>query len=68
MHQDGITRLHGKFINADLPEDAKLSILLPRQDHFSTPWPASKVIRTTAFTDTGLDYFGPLHMRQVKTK
>ena len=26
--QDGIIRLHGRFINANLPEDEKLSILL----------------------------------------
>ena len=30
------------------------------------PWPTSKVIRSKAFTNTGLDYFGPLHMRQGK--
>ena len=35
MHQDRIIRLHGRFINGDLPEDAKLPILLPRQEHFS---------------------------------
>ena len=35
IHQDRIIRLHGRFINADLPEDAKLPILLPRQEHFS---------------------------------
>ena len=35
IHQYGIIRLHGRFINADLPEDAQLSILLPRQEHFS---------------------------------
>ena len=35
LHQDGIIRLHGGFINADLPEDAKLPILLQRQEHFS---------------------------------
>ena len=27
-NQDGIIRLHGRFINANLPEDEKLSILL----------------------------------------
>ena len=36
IHQDGIIRLYGRFINADLPEDVKLAILLlPRQEHFS---------------------------------
>ena len=35
MHQNRIIRLHGRFINGDLPEDAKLPILLPRQEHFS---------------------------------
>ena len=34
IHQHGIIRLHGRFINADLPEDAKLPILQPRQEHF----------------------------------
>ena len=35
IHQDGIIRLHGRFINTDLQEDAKVLILLPRQRHFS---------------------------------
>ena len=35
IHQDGIIRLQGRFINADLPEDTKLPILPPRQEHFS---------------------------------
>ena len=35
IQQDGIIRLHGRFVNADLPEDAKLPILLPRQEHLS---------------------------------
>ena len=30
LHQDGIIRLHGRFVNADLQESAKLPILLPR--------------------------------------
>ena len=30
------------------------------------PWPTSKVIRSQAFTNTGLDYFGPLYIRQRK--
>ena len=34
-HQDGIFRLHERFINADLRGDVKLSILLPREEHFS---------------------------------
>ena len=125
IYQDGIIRLHGRFINADLPEYAKLPILQPRQEHFSklliqdmhhkirhcgvsqtpaqirqrywipqgqtavkimlkrcliclrfqgapykvkpmAPWPTSKVIRTKTFTNTDLDYFGPLHIRQGK--
>ena len=36
IHQGGIIILHGIFINADLPEDSKLPILLPRQENFST--------------------------------
>ena len=36
IYEDGIIRLYGRFINADLPEDVKLAILLlPRQEHFS---------------------------------
>ena len=123
IHWHEIIRLQGRFINADLPEDAKLPILLPRQEHFSKlfiqdihhkihycgvsqmlgqlrqrywipqgqtvvkmilkrcliclrfqggpykvkpmlPWPTSKVIRSKAFTNTGLDYFVPLYIRQ----
>ena len=33
-----------------------------------TPWPASKVIRSKAFTNTGLDYFGPLYISQGKDR
>ena len=35
VHQDGIIRLHGRFISADLPEDTELPILLSRQEYFS---------------------------------
>ena len=35
IHHDVIIRLHGRFISTDLPEDAKLPILLPRQELFS---------------------------------
>ena len=34
LHHDEIVTLHGRFINADLPEDAIMSILLLRQEHF----------------------------------
>ena len=30
--------------------------------------PTSKLIRSNAFTNTGLDYFGPLHIRQGKER
>ena len=32
------------------------------------PWSTSKVIRSKAFTNTGLDYFGPLYIRQGKNR
>ena len=32
------------------------------------PWPTSKVIRSKVFTNTGLDYFGPLYIRQGKDR
>ena len=35
IYQYGIIRLHGRFVNADLPEDAEQPILLSRQEHFS---------------------------------
>ena len=35
IHQDGIIRLHGTFFHANLPQDAKLPILLSSQEHFS---------------------------------
>ena len=34
-NQDGIIRLHGRFINADLQEDTKLPMFIRRQEHFS---------------------------------
>ena len=32
------------------------------------PLPTSKVVRSKAFTNTGLDYFGPLYIRQGKDR
>ena len=32
------------------------------------PWPISKVVRSKAFTNTGLDYFGRLYIRQGKDR
>ena len=33
-----------------------------------TPWPTSKVLRALPFQNTGLDYFGPLYIKQSHTK
>ena len=33
-----------------------------------TPWPTSKVIRALPFQNTGLDYFGPLYIKQAHIK
>ena len=35
IQKNGIIRLSGRMVNAELPEEAKLPILLPRTEHFT---------------------------------
>ena len=125
IHNDGIIRLSGRFVNSDLPEEAKLPILLPRTEHYTrllisniheklfhagathtlsqlrskywipqgrtavktvlkrcltcirwqggpyktkmmSPWPKSRVTISPSFTCTGIDYFGPLYVKDTQ--
>ena len=122
IHDDGIIRLHGRFTNSNLPDETRLPILLPREEHFTkllikkthadaghgstahtlgqlrqkfwvpqgrtavktairkclicirwqggpyrvkpiAPLPKSRVTASPPFTNTGIDYFGPLYIK-----
>ena len=124
IYADGIIRLNGRFVNSNLPEEAKSPILLPREEYFTkllinnvhaeichggtahtlarlrqkywipqgrtaikavlkkcltcirfqggpykikpvSPWPKSRVTVSSPFTNTGVDYFGPLYIKSV---
>ena len=113
---------NGRYKNSDLPDETKLPILVPRNEHFTqllianihernchagvshtlaqlqkkywipqgrtaikqvigncltciryqgglyqakvmSPWPRSKTTESSPFTNTGVDYFGPLYVK-----
>ena len=35
IYPDGIIRLNGRYKNSDLPDEMKLPILVPRNEHFT---------------------------------
>ena len=123
LDEDGLIRCHGRFINVELPDEAKYPKLLIRKHHFRdliiesyhkkllhagmnhtlsqlryeywvphgrtevkrvlrkcticlrheggpykmppmAPWPKSRVMKSSPFTFTGLDYLGPLYIKE----